>query len=122
MSLTKMFATIVCVFSISVSVFAEDKIKGESSHNGVTKEMTPDEVQKKIAHKKAIKAAKKELKKDGKFSKEDRKKIKKMKKAANVGASEDVPPPKPTKDTEQMIDDADAEPDMEDPQDDTADE
>lgn len=125
MYLLKLAMVCVCVLSFSLNSFAEDmedpqeKIVGEKSHNGVKEKMTPEEVEKKIENKKNVKAAKKALKADGKYSKADRKEIRKMRKgmkSANVAEpKKEVPPP--GKDTQQMIDEADAEQDMEDPTD-----
>lgn len=88
--------------------------KGVKSHNGKKKDMTPEEIAEKKANRKAIRDARAALKKDGKLSKEDRKKLRAMKDAArkkmNSGAA---PAPTPGKDTQQMIDDADSEPETE---------
>lgn len=89
--------------------------KGTKSHNGKKQEMSPEEIQQRKAARKAIQEARNNLKKDGKLSKEDRKQLRKLKKEArkkfNGGGSNETPAP--GKDTRQMIDDADAEPETE---------
>jgi hypothetical protein len=124
MYLLKVTLVFFCVLSFSSNIFAQDaqesedpqeKIAGEKSHNGVTQKMTPEEVEKKMESKKKLKLAKKALKADGKYSKDDRKEIRKMKKSMK---SANVAEPKkevsaPGKDTQQMIEEADAETDDE---------
>ncbi len=122
--LIKINMLIAFLICLSCAAFAQEnestqeKIVGEKSHNGVSRKMSPEEVEQKIADKKKMREAKKSLKSDGKYSKEDRKKMRKMKRAARkADVSEDkkeIPPP--GKDTQQMIDEADADADQEDPQ------
>lgn len=97
---------------------SETLSKGVKSHNGKKQDLTPEEIAQKKADREALKAARANFKKDGKFSKEDRKKLRAMKKearkkihgATSEGSNSSI---STGKNTQQMIDDADSEPETE---------
>lgn len=103
---------------------SESFSKGIKSHNGKKQALTPEELAQKKADREALRAAKANLKKDGKLSKDDRKKLRAMKKSArkkfNSASSSSSSAPA-SKDTQQMIDDADGEPETETEADESAD-
>lgn len=113
MSLIKVFSIVAFMFSFSSVACADDSASAAStrSENGQqTQELTKEQKKEMRKNRKAVKDLKRELKADGKYSKEDRKKLRALKKEMRKKTES---APAPTKPTEEQINDADSEPETE---------
>lgn len=83
MNFIKIFTMLFIFFSFSQKSFAEEQHQRQRIKNGVkTGELTKEEAESLRQQHRELRAAKKKMKEDGVFSKEERQKMREMKKAA----------------------------------------